>query len=41
MDSDDEFFYNTFIDTSDDESEDGSEIAMVTTALVHNFNQTE
>ena len=41
MDSDDEFFYNTFIDTSDDDSENGSEIVIVATVLVHNFNQTE
>ena len=39
MDSKDEFFYNTFIDTSDESSDDDTEIMMVTATFIHNFNQ--
>ena len=39
MDSDDEFFYKTFINTSDESSDDDTEIMMVATTLIHNFNQ--
>ena len=40
MDSDDEFFYKTFIDTSDESSDDDTEIMMVAATLIHNFNES-
>ena len=39
MDSDDEFFYHTFIDTSDESSDDDSNIMVAVAALIHNFKR--
>ena len=39
MDSDDEFLYHTFIDTSDESSDDDSDIMVAAATLIHNFNQ--
>ena len=39
MDSDDEFFYHTFIDTLDESSDDDSDIMVAVAALIHNFNE--
>ena len=39
MDSEDEFFYQNFIDTSDESSDDDGDIMMVTATLIHQFNE--
>ena len=39
MDSDDEFFYQTFIDTSDESSDDDSDVMLAAVTLIHNFIQ--
>lgn len=39
MDSDDEFFYQNFIDTSDESSDDDSDIMMAAPTLIHQFNE--
>ena len=39
MDSDDEFFYQTFIDTSDESSDDDNDVMLATATLIHNFIQ--
>ena len=39
MDSDDEFFYQTLIDTSDESSDDDSDVMLAAATLIHNFIQ--
>ena len=39
MNINDEFLYNTFIDTSDESSDDDSDIMLAAATLIHNFNE--